>query len=219
MAFGRKRKDEQEEEPATEPGSSQPGGEEATQPAPGVTAEEPVAVPAPGLEPAGPEPETAVEPHAPRSGLDDDLHEAAMPAGDAAAAGVDAESPVALPDQTETHAVGGAAGDPTADAAPTSGALDSDSSPAGTHGDAESLGSVAASPDPAPVPTDRSFHGHGHGHGDAGADEDAGAADKAGAAAAGAQSLIESRPEVLVAGAFAAGLVAARVLGALGGDR
>jgi hypothetical protein len=215
MAFGRKRKDEQEQEPEVEPGSPQPGGAEASEPAPGVTAEEPVAVPAHGFESAGPGPETAVEPDAPRSGLDDDLHEAAMPAGDHAAAGVDAESPVALPDQTATHAVGGAAGDPTADAAPTSGALGADPSPADTHAGAESLGSVAASPDPASVPTGRSFDGHD----DAGADEDAGAADKAGAAAAGAQSLIESRPEVLVAGAFAAGLVAARVLGALGGDR
>ncbi|MEJ7657128.1 MAG: hypothetical protein WKF33_08870, partial [Thermoleophilaceae bacterium] len=44
-------------------------------------------------------------------------------------------------------------------------------------------------------------------------------AERATAAATAAESLIESRPELLVAGAFAAALVAARVLGALGGNR
>ncbi|MDQ3319661.1 MAG: hypothetical protein M3515_05400, partial [Actinomycetota bacterium] len=46
-----------------------------------------------------------------------------------------------------------------------------------------------------------------------------GVAERATAAATAAESLIESRPELLVAGAFAAALVAARVLAALGGNR
>lgn len=45
------------------------------------------------------------------------------------------------------------------------------------------------------------------------------AAASAGAAADRAEALVERRPELLVAGAFAGGLVLARVIAALGGRR
>ncbi len=45
------------------------------------------------------------------------------------------------------------------------------------------------------------------------------AAASAGAAADRAEAIVEQRPELLVAGAFAGGLVLARVIAALGGRR
>jgi hypothetical protein len=83
--------------------------------------------------------------------------------------------------------------------------------------DPEAAGSVASSPDPATVPG----AGKPPGPTDSGdaAGDGGGVGDSAGAAAAQAQGLVESRPEVLVAGAFVGGLVAAKVLAALGGRR
>ena len=90
-----------------------------------------------------------------------------------------------------------------------------DSPPAGSPGpgdpvgdpiDAESLGSAAASPDPVIVPA-----------GETGDDPGLGAYDQP-RETSGAATVAESHPEVLVAGAFAAGLVVARVLAALGDD-
>ncbi|MGI8694668.1 MAG: hypothetical protein ACR2JK_17505, partial [Geodermatophilaceae bacterium] len=135
----------------------------------------------------------------------EELAEATATAGDPAAAGTDAEGPgAARPVDTSTHeaAAGGAGAGPHG--ANTTVA----------HTSPEAAGSVAASPDPAAIPAAHSYGSYGEARGG----EDS-AAEKVGAAAAGVGSMVESRPELLVAAAFAGGLVVARVLGAFGGDR
>ena len=232
MAFGRKkRKGEQEE--AEEPGanSEQTVGEPsngafppapdtqagADAPAPDAPAPDAPAPDAPaGDAPAGePSPPTAThhsvgeaEPDdpSPRPAAGEELAEATATAGDPAAAGTDAEGPgAARPVHTSTHEVAAAGG---------AGAGPPGATATAEHTGPETAGSVAASPDPAAVPT---AHSHGS-YGEARGGEDS-AAEKVGAAAAGVGSMVESRPELLVAAAFAAGLVVARVLGAFGGDR
>jgi hypothetical protein len=206
MAFGRRKQNEEADEPqptadagAGTDGAERPAGEEAT------------AVSAPGAEPASAGREPGEGASGPLSGLGGDLSEATAPAGDASAAGVDAGDPGHPgPGDTATHAVPGGPG----------------ASQTTTDRDPETVGSVAGSHEPAAVPVGAApdpTRETGDARGDEGSggasDEGAGPGERAAAAASGAQGLVESRPEVLVAGAFVGGLVAARVLGALGGNR
>lgn len=200
MAFGRKkRKDGQEEE-------EQQAGAPSEDINQGAAGNEPAT-----LAPAG-----------------DEFAEATVPAGDpAAATGIDAEG--GGPD-ADPFGVNGA-GDPSAQeggtpqAAPPPPAATPDEPPdtqtfsppappppspveaAGEPLDAEALGSAAASPDPVVEPASAV-------HDDPGL----GAYDQQGGTP-GAATVVETHPEVLVAGAFAAGIVVARVLAALGDDR
>ena len=147
----------------------------------------------------------AVETHSPGAGTGDDFVDAAASAGDPAAAGIDAEGPGA----SAPH------GSPPETGSPEGHAPDGSATSGRT--DAETFGSAAASPDPVAVPAGQGAETHAGLERDSGADEPD-RSDQPGATA-GLETLIESRPEMLVAGAFAAGLVAARILGALGGNR
>lgn len=175
MAFGRKKKEDQGDEP--EAGADAHASEE-------------------------PATESAFA--APSS----ELSEATATAGDPAAAGVDAEGPGQdVRGDTSTYEVAAATDAPYV-------------GPTEASGDPGAVGSVAASPDPVGVPAgyggyDEPGASPGADHGDS--DDGSGVAEKAGAMAAGAESVVESRPEVLVGAAFLGGIVFARILGALGG--
>jgi DNA polymerase III subunit gamma/tau len=197
MAFGRKRKEREEEADSGQPPELQSGSPEE---------------PASEAETGGADTATS-DPSVPEASTDpstggvvgDEQADAAAQAGDPAAAGVDAEGPGA--DATRGYAS-------TAEVAGPAGA------PAlgDSAGDASELGSAAASPDPATAPS-------AYAPGDGGPDPygDGGPAtgdpDAAGSPAERFEEVAEQRPEVLVAGAFAGGLVLARVLAALGGRR
>jgi hypothetical protein len=142
----------------------------------------------------------------PATESESDLAQAATFAGDPAAAGTDSEGPGtdAGAPVGSTPDVASAAGGPAA----------GDSSAA--EGAAQVEGTAAASPDPAyapaaePIPESTSF-----------VDDSPRKAATASASTAAerAEALAEQRPELLVAGAFAGGLVLARVIAALGGRR
>jgi hypothetical protein len=202
MAFGRKKRREQADQEEGQ-GLATTGGVEQTAAAdelptapdePDALLTENGAVPPPEVAPAG----------------DDELAQAAFPAGDPAAAGVDAEGPGA--DLRSDHATYEVAAATEAPAAGEWGSAGEWEAAGAGPGDARELGSAAASPDPAAVP----------GAQEPAADEDRATGvdvtESAAAAADRAQSLVDARPELLVAGAFAVGVVAARVLSALGGD-
>lgn len=186
MAFGRKkRKQEEESAPASPEEIVGEPSNGAFPPAQDTPPDEATATAA--WPPATSEPEAEPQPATSSPVAGDELSEAAASAGDPAAAGIGTEG-------SEDPPPGDTA---TRDAAPSAAPA-----PAAT-----------ASPDPFPA-------GHsGNGSQDATESEDAGPVEQVGAAAAGLESLVEARPEVLVAAAFAAGLVVARVLGAFGGDR
>ena len=201
--------------PVDQPTTADPSPDEPAASGPSVGGD-PLARPGPADEPVVPEhsPASSDEPAvpegdspAPASGRSDDFVEASASAGDAAAAGIDAEGPGAS--APHGSAVEGAGPE---------GSSSSGASATAERTDAENLGSVAASPDPVAVPAGYGGEEHAGAHSDAEADKPD-LADRAGAATSGVEALIESRPEVLVAGAFAAGLVVARILGALGGNR
>jgi hypothetical protein len=196
MAFGRKKRREQAEQEEGA-GVATTGDVEDTAAAgePPTAPEEPDAlltengaVPPPEDLPAG----------------DDEFAQAAGPAGDPAAAGVDAEGYGAdVGSGTASYEV-----EATTEVAGAGEWEDTGTAPYG----AAALGSAAASPDPAVIPTGRE---------PAGGEDDTGSADvtqSAAAVADKAQGVVDARPELLVAGAFAAGVVVARVLSALGGD-
>ncbi len=215
MAFGRNKHSEEHERGEQTEGTVD---ETAAAREPGGAPEEPEALAstqdeAPG-QPAG------EGSSAPPVDVGDEVSEAGASAGDPAAAGVDAEGPGAdAPGETSTHEVAAASGTPGTGPATAGEGSDAERAGATREGpDADRLGSASASPDPATAPA-----GYGQAPpsqpGFAGDGEQAGASDRAGEAASQAESLVDERPEVLVGAAFAGGLLAAKILGALGGRR
>ncbi len=111
-------------------------------------------------------------------------------------------------------------GDDVAEAAtfagdPAAAGTDAEGPGADAGGPEGSANEVAASPDPAYAPAAEPIREWDS----PGDDSSATATASAGTVADRAEALVEQRPELLVAGAFAGGLVLARVIAALGGRR